>query len=205
MAMWRPLSGASACSSCRGPRWQRCKRPARSSLSCCRGLSLLECLIACAVAAVLLAVTLPNLKPWLDRARVNFACSEFQRAILLARSEAIRRGARVDLVPIAAQDWRHGWLVLQDANNNQRLDRGEALIHRSELSIPGLSIEARLRDSGRAYLSFGPRGRPRSISSASVPQIGSLLFTVGSARRKLIISFLGRVRVCDPDPVSPAC
>lgn len=170
----------------------------------CEGIGLLECLIACALLAVLMMAA-PNFASLLDRSRVNLACSEFHRAILVARSEAIRRQMRVDLVPASAGDWRSGWVVLIDANNNQQLDLGELLIHRSEVDVAQLAVESRLRDPKKMYLAFSPSGRPRSAISASVPQIGSLFFTVGTERRKLVISFLGRVRVCDPDRDTSAC
>ncbi len=168
------------------------------------GMGLLEALIVCALVGMLIRA-MPAFHSLLDRARVNLACSEFHQAILVARAEAIRRQERVDVVPAHAGDWRLGWVVLIDADNNQRLDPGELLIHRSEAEIPKLLVEAKLRDSKKMYLAFSPSGRPRSLGSANIPQIGSVLFTVGQERRKLVISFLGRVRVCDPDREARAC
>ncbi len=168
------------------------------------GLSLLECLLVCALLATLI-VSMPGLKSLLDRTRVNLACSEFHQAILVARSEAIRRRMRVDLVPASHHDWRSGWVVLVDTNNNQQLDPGELLIHRSEADIRNLIVETKLRDKQGLYLAFSPAGRPRSANNAHIPQIGSLVFTVGSERRKLVMSFLGRVRSCDPDREAAAC
>lgn len=172
------------------------------------GLSLIECLLTLLITGILASMALPGFQSLIERSRVHLAVSEFHAAILMARTEAIRRGQRIDLVPWQAGDWRHGWVVLIDENNNQRADPGEILIHHSsaELSgLPGLKVDAKLRDAKRAYLAFDPQGRPRSASSSHVPQIGSLVFSVGAARRKLIISFLGRVRLCDPDQEAAAC
>lgn len=168
------------------------------------GMSLIECMMAFAVLAALM-VAMPALKSAFDSVRVNLACSQFHQAILVARSEAIRRVARVDLVPASANDWRFGWVVLIDMNNNQQLDPDEKVLYRSQADLKNLAIEAKLRDSRNMYLAFGPNGRPRSAGSASVPQIGSVLFIAGTQRRKLIISFLGRVRVCNPDRDASAC
>ena len=169
------------------------------------GVSLLELLLVSLLMTVLLAMAWPSFRPLIDRSRVNLAASEFHAAILAARAEALRRGARVDVIPVQAPDWRYGWLVLVDENNNQRFDPGEPLIQRGGSDIAGLQVDARLRDPKKAYLAFDPRGRPRSVSSSQVPQIGSLVFSVGAARRKLIISFLGRVRLCDPDRETATC
>ncbi|MFN5447471.1 MAG: pilus assembly protein FimT, partial [bacterium] len=72
-------------------------------------------------------------------------------------------------------------------------------------NLQGLVIEANLRDSKKAYLAFDSNGRPRSAASVQTPQFGSLLFSVGEQRRKIIISFLGRVRLCDPDKDTATC
>ena len=172
------------------------------------GLTLIECLMVMLLTGVLVTLSLPSFQPLIDRSRVHLAVSEFHTAILMARSEAMRRGRRVDVIPSQASDWRYGWAVLIDENNNQRIDAGEILIHRSSAELAGLTslkVEAKLRDTKRAYLAFDAQGRPRSASSSHVPQIGSLMFSVGAARRKLIISFLGRVRLCDPDQEAATC
>lgn len=168
------------------------------------GMSLIECMMAFAVLAALM-IAMPTLKSALDSLRVHLACSQFHQAILVARSEAIRRGTRVDLIPSFANDWKFGWMVVIDMNNNQQPDPDEQVLFRSDADLKNLSVEAKLRDSRKMYLAFNPSGRPRSANSASVPQIGSVLFTVGTQRRKLIISFLGRVRVCNPDREASAC
>lgn len=111
---------------------------------------------------------------------------------------------RVDLVPAAAGDWCYGWLVLIDSNNNQCADAGEMVLHQGGAPAGGMHILSSLRDP-KPYLAFDPSGRPRSASSSAVPQIGSLLFTVGSQQCKLIVGFLGRVRSCDPARDGAAC
>jgi type IV fimbrial biogenesis protein FimT len=155
------------------------------------GLTLIELLITLFIASLLASMTLPGLRDLLDRFKLQRACSEFRSALALTRSEAIRRGVRVDLVPAAAGDWRNGWLVLIDTNNNQRADVGEAVLHQGGVPPEGLHIVSSLRD-------------PKPSSSA-VPQIGSLLFTVGSQQRKIVVGFLGRVRSCDPARDGAAC
>ena len=168
------------------------------------GLTLIELLITLFIASLLASMTLPGLRDLLDRFKLQRACSEFRSALALTLSEAIRRGVRVDLVPAAAGDWRNGWLVLIDTNNNQRADVGEAVLHQGGVPPEGLHIVSSLRDP-KPYLAFDPSGRPRSAASSAVPQIGSLLFTVGSQQRKIIVGFLGRVRSCDPARDGAAC
>ena len=169
------------------------------------GFSMIEYLATLVITAILLFMTSSNFRSVLDRSRVTAAMSEFHTTILLARSEAMRRQKRVDVIPEDSKDWGKGWLVLIDANNNQKFDAGDLLLHRSQAETKGLAVEAKLRDSKKSYLAFDSSGRPRSAASSQIPQIGSLTFSVRAQRLKIIISFLGRVRVCDPDKDSATC
>jgi len=169
------------------------------------GFSMIEYLATLVIAAILLLMTSSNFRSVVDRSRVTAATSEFHTAILLARSEAMRRQKRVDVIPLDSKDWGKGWLVLIDANNNQQFDADDLLLHRSQVENKGLVVEAKLRDSKKSYLAFDISGRPCSVASSQVPQIGSFIFAVSAQRLKIIISFLGRVRVCDPDKDSATC
>ncbi len=163
-----------------------------------RGTILFELLAVVTIITVLAALAIPGGRALLDRVRVTTAATEFRDAIAFARAAAIRRGQRVDLLPAGTAGWHTGWRVAIDLNNNQRVDAGE-LVLRSSLALPpGVQVIASLSDSSRAYLAFDGSGRPRSAHSALQPQFGSLQFRVGDERRKLVIGFLGRVRLCDP-------
>jgi type IV fimbrial biogenesis protein FimT len=168
------------------------------------GLSLTELLITLGIVSLLAAITLPGFGAMLDRVRVITLVAQFQEAISLARAEALRRRTRVDLIPLRDANWASGWQVLIDADNDHLAGAEDTVLHRGPIPPPGLRIDARLRDP-KAYLAFDASGRPRSAASSAVPQIGSLLFVAGHEQRKLIISFLGRVRICDPVRDKTAC
>lgn len=169
------------------------------------GFSLLEYLAVIMMMATLITMATANFRLLIDRTRVTTVASEFRVDLMSARAEAIRRQARVDVIPMDAEHWERGWLLLIDANNNQHFDSGDLLLHRSGVLPQGLLVDARLRDSHKSYLAFDSSGRPRSANSSQIPQIGSLTFSVGAQRRKIIISFLGRVRLCDPDKDAATC
>ena len=139
-----------------------------------------------------------------DRVQVNAAVSDLHAAIQFARLHAAQRAQRIDVVPVA-DDWAQGCIVLIDANNNQRVDPGETVLHSRVRAAGALSVSAALTDGTRAYLAFGIGGRPRTASSPTQPQFGSFTFRHGAERRKLVIGFLGRVRSCDPDRDGAAC
>ena len=176
----------------------RCPLPAR-------GFSLIEALLCVSVMMALAASVAGSLAAMFDRVHVDAAVSELRLAIQAARLQAIQRAQRVDIVPVADGDWARGWLVIIDANNNQRMDAGETVLHAGFRPAKALRVSATLTDGKRAYLAFGAGGRPRTASSPAQPQFGSFTFHHGSERRKLVLGFLGRVRSCDPDRDGAAC
>jgi type IV fimbrial biogenesis protein FimT len=75
------------------------------------GFTLIEIITAVAVMAVLVTVAVPSLKDMIYATRVRTAASDLLQAVMLARSEAIKRAANVDVVP-AAGGWTQGWSVM---------------------------------------------------------------------------------------------
>lgn len=170
-----------------------------------KAMTLIELLLSVAIISLLAALALPGFRDLSDRFKVEAAVSQFHSAIMLTRSEAIRRGVRVDLVPSAAHEWRRGWLVFIESNNNQQADANEMVLHQSADLPAGLDVVASLRDGKKTYLAFDPSGRPRSAASSALPQFGTFTFTVGLQKRKIIMGFLGRVRICNPVKEEAAC
>ena len=170
------------------------------------GFTLTELAVTSCIIGVLGLGAVSAFTPLIDRARVITLAADFHASITRARNEAVRRGRRVDLLPMVAGDWRSGWCVAIDANDNQRIDQGDLVLHRGAATpSPDAEISSRMTDSKRTYLAFDASGRPRTVASASVPQYGSVMFRLGQQRRKLVMGFLGRVRVCDPDRDGAAC
>lgn len=161
------------------------------------GIGLVELLAVGVIVATVAAMGAVGFRPVLDRLRLGVACGEFRAALALARKEAIRRGQRVDLVPVSPAGWSVGWRIVADG--------GRSVVYHGPEMPAALVISASLTDSSRPYLAFAPSGRPRTDRSASVPQYGSLIFRLGDERRKIVISFLGRVRLCDPDREKATC
>ncbi len=185
------------------PAWRvsACKRARRGEY----GWGLVEALLCMSVLMALVTQATSSMASLFDRVHVNAAASELRAAIQAARLHAMQRAQRTDIVPVAEGDWGQGWVVLVDANNNQRADPGETVLHAGFRPATALQVSAALTDARRAYLAFGAGGRPRTASSASQPQFGSFIFRHGSERRKLVLGFLGRVRSCDPDRDGAAC
>jgi len=169
------------------------------------GVTLTELMVALAILAVLLAAAAPDFRATLRQLQVAAAADDFHAALLLARTEAIRRGARVDVVPSRDADWSSGWIVLVDADGDGSVGPGDDVILRHDEVPAGIRITAKLSDDSRPYVAFGPSGRTRTHASGSAPQFGTWTFSLDDEpRRRIRIGFLGRPRLCVPGR-DPAC
>lgn len=172
----------------------------------CAGYSLLEVMTVLALVLVLLSVAVPSFQSLLERQKMTSTVNALFAAVHLTRSEAIHRGRRVDLVPAGdGTDWNAGWLVLVDANLNQQADAGEEVVFSHGPVSPSLRIQGAFTDSSVQYLAYTGSGRTRTNANSQTAQLGSWMFTLGKERRRLVISFTGRPRICTPSGTSWAC
>ena len=65
------------------------------------GFTLLELLLTSCMVAALTAGTVVSFAPVMDRMRIISLVADFHSALSRARHEAVRRGRRVDLLPLA--------------------------------------------------------------------------------------------------------
>jgi type IV fimbrial biogenesis protein FimT len=105
-----------------------------------QGFTLVEMVVAIGLLAVIVAFAAPSFADMARRQRVEALKDSVIGAIHLARTEAIRLGEpvvlrRVQPCPeaISNSEWRCGWRMFADANENQIHDEGEALLQTSGL------------------------------------------------------------------------
>jgi type IV fimbrial biogenesis protein FimT len=169
-----------------------------------RGYTLIELMIAVAIAAVLGAVALPAFSGALEASR----SSSVETSLLASLTRSIHRaaitGTRSVLCPSldGAQcsdgpDWSGGWIAFLDRNGDRERGLDETLL----LSEPALPGKVRLRTSV---------GRTRIVFQGNGGNAGSnVTFTLcdgrGPARaRTLVLNNVGRLRHGTPSAESAA-
>jgi type IV fimbrial biogenesis protein FimT len=136
------------------------------------GFTVIELLVALAVAAILLTVGVPNLRTFVQNAQTTSTADSFLAAIQRARSEAITRGDAVLLCRTAdpssdscgtsaTEDWTGGWLMYAVRNfagevNYDNTDANHDLIRRGTPAPQGVEITS--DDHGNNWLTFGADG-----------------------------------------------
>lgn len=164
------------------------------------GFTLIELLAVVAVLAVLLGLAVPWAAAIGGSARLSAFSNAFVGHLRLARSEAIKRNARVVLCKSAdgqgcasSGGWDQGWIVFHDADNDGARDAGEAIIDRSEALPGGLHFAGNLHVS--RYVSFSPTGGTRLVSGAF--QAGTLTLCRGAGQegRQIVLNSVGRPRI----------
>ena len=165
------------------------------------GMTLVELLIAIAIAAILMAVAVPSMITFLDRNAVNTACSELADTLTMAKAEGIRRSADTsNLVLVApscgATSWSQGWQIFMDdqsAPNQCYNTATDTLIQASNPPTRNVSIAFVNSNATGQFVGFNGQGLPRDTVGAFVAGTWTCSKS-GVSDVTVVMSSLGRVR-----------
>lgn len=75
-----------------------------------RGFTLVELMITIVIAAILLSIGVPSFTTMVRNNRITAQANEFITTVNLARNEAIRRGATINVTAASGGNaWQDGW------------------------------------------------------------------------------------------------
>ena len=153
--------------------------------------SIIELMVVLAIAAILIAIAVPNFKPTIDRQKITTASGDLYAALGLTRAEAIRRGARVDLNAISG-NWENGWTISVVVGGVvEKIYTHEHLPTIVSVAAPTFG----------ASLSYDGTGRARLATDSQIVVSGFWNFGIKgnpAFQRKLKINETGRPVLCDP-------
>lgn len=165
------------------------------------GFTLFELIVVMALVAVLVTVGVPAFRSFLQDQRIITQTNELIGALNLARSEAIKRGARVVICRTAGADcatdaagiWEGGWTIYTDNNGNGARDAGESIIWVGQQANPGITI--RTGGNFTRWIAYQPGG-----SSVGNTNLGNGTFRICDSRgadhaRFVAINTAGRARI----------
>jgi type IV fimbrial biogenesis protein FimT len=163
---------------------------------------MVETLVVLAIAAVLVAMAVPPFVSMRGELALRQASYDLYVSLLLARSEAIKRNARVVVCKSADAErcaltggWERGWIVFLDANNDALHQPAEALISQQQRKLLKMQITG--NGNVRNYVSFTATGTTHLVSHAF--QAGTVtacpLQAPDLAARQIVINSTGRMRL----------
>lgn len=165
----------------------RARAPSRPCRRCrARGFTLIELMVALAVAAVLFAIGVPMLRDVTLGSRLSAMANDLLASVQLARSEAIKRNRAVTLCAsadgatcAASGGWEQGWIVIDSAGTVIQLQQAQPAGYRMTQA------------GGTLPLAFQPIGIGASPAVITVCRFDPL----GSQERVLTVRTSGTAQV----------
>ncbi len=175
------------------------------------GFTLIELMITVALVAITLGLATPSILAFQRNADLTSSVNSLVAAVNAAKSEAIKRGRYVVIVPLVGSSWASGWRIFVDVDRSTTFSSGDIAIAVGDPAPSYLNVTASPGSTAAdspPYVMFDSSGYPRDKTS------GFAGFTMSFVRndvaasdapsqtRRMMLANTGRVRSCKPKSTS---
>lgn len=168
-----------------------------------RGFTIIELMFVLVLLAVLTTLAAPSYRSFMINKELSSASSDFLIAMMQARSDALRLGQPVAVLPTNGTSWDGGWYLSVVDTNCAPV--GDAFGKREALDS-NITIKSTTSQSfahSNPSFTYSAVGFP--VTSCASPYYsgamdGAIVFEASETarERQVIVSKTGRARVCDP-------
>jgi type IV fimbrial biogenesis protein FimT len=167
------------------------------------GFTLVELMVSLAIVAVMMGLAVPSYRYAINSSRISSDSDNLLIALQLARTEAIRRGLSVSVCSSNANgsacsgsnNWKTGWLVFVDVNNNASYDGGDALVRQQPALASANAVSA---DNNTSAVRFNREGIASGLAADPVTVTFTPPTNSSTQKRCLAISAAGRMLIQRP-------
>jgi type IV fimbrial biogenesis protein FimT len=110
------------------------------------GFTLIEVLIVVAILGIIVSMGLPSMRDLIASTKVKTAANDTFASLNIARSEAVKRNAGVQVIPNNTSNWGAGWLV-RVVGTNDNLQVQDPIT--GDVAVSGPNTNVRYRGDGR--------------------------------------------------------
>ena len=144
-----------------------------------RGFTLLELMLAIAVATILITMGVPALQQMIMNNRLRSQANTLISALNFTRSEAIKRGATVYMSKCTSNggtippscgttwSWSNGWIIFVDLNGDNKVnvdtDPAKNEVLRNYGSTPNSDYSLNANNNFTNYISYLPSGKSNTV------------------------------------------
>jgi type IV fimbrial biogenesis protein FimT len=172
----------------------------RSRLRVRRGFTLFELLITIAIAALLMMVAAPSMLKTFKSNRVQSEASSFVGDLMLARTEAVKRGLGVSMCSssdgatclTSGNTWQAGWVVFLDSTAGCAVPSSSPVIVKSRAAFTGTDTLTGSTSSMRC-VTFNREGFTSNLGTASATFTLHTADNLSTATRCVVVDLGGHV------------
>lgn len=153
------------------------------------GFTIIELMIVMVMVGVMVGLAAPSMRDLVVRIRLKTAASDLHSSLILARSEAIKRNAGMQLVPVNATNWALGWSVRVQASG---------VVVSNQQAYPNVTFtttDAAYSAASVASVTFSGTGRETGSAGAGVAFVITSTDYPGIKARCVVLSPSGRPAV----------